>query len=111
MKKALSVIAVLSFIGLCQTALSQTVEMAAKCDNLEKQLADLVKKPEGVDVQKIKEALGIDVLNSCATAEGKVICYQCLDKENRLRALQLLQKSEGGKFGVLGFGCKCNDSK
>jgi hypothetical protein len=111
MRKAILVVAILSFIGLTKAAVGQTLEMAAKCETLEKQLAELVKKPEGADAQKIKEALGLDILNSCATTEGNIICYQCVDKENNLRTLQLLRKADTKRFELLGFGCKCNDSK
>lgn len=98
-------------LGFSTTSFGQTLEFAAKCDVAQKQLAELVKKPDSTDAQKIKEALGIDVLISCATTEGKIICFECIDKDENLRTLQLLQKTEKDRFELLGFGCPCKDKK
>ena len=91
------------------SAPAQVVEIAAKCDQLRKDLAELIKRPDTTDAKKIKEALGLDILNSCDKGEGQIICYQCLDKDRNLRTLQLLQERNTKKFTLLGFGCRCKD--
>jgi len=88
---------------------AQVVEMAAKCDQLRKDLAELIKKPDATDAKKIKETLGLDILNSCDREDGQIICYQCLDKDQNLRTVQLLQDRNTKKFRLLGFGCRCAD--
>jgi hypothetical protein len=98
-------------IAFSPTAFGQAVEMAAKCDDARRQLEELVKKPDSTDARKIKEALGLDVLVSCDTTEGQIICYQCVDKDKNLRTLQLLQKSDTKRFEMLGFGCRCRENK
>jgi hypothetical protein len=75
------------------------------------QLEELIKKPDTTHVDKIKEALGLDVLNSCDSENGRIICYQCVDKDENLRTLQLLQERQTKKFVLLGFGCRCGDEK
>jgi hypothetical protein len=92
-------------------AFGQALEMAAKCDELHKQLAELVKKPGSADAEKIKQAIGVDILDSCPTSEGQIVCFQCLDKDQTLRTLQLLQKKGAQQMELLGFGCKCRDNK
>ncbi len=111
MRKALLAVTAMSLVTLTSPAPAQTLEMAAKCEVAEKQLAELVKKPDTTDARKIKEALGLDILNSCTTAEGNIICYQCIDKDERLRTLQLLQKLDTKRFELLGFGCQCDKAK
>lgn len=93
------------------TAFGQTIEMAAQCEEAQKQLAELIKNPDTTHAQKIKDALGLDVLNSCPAAEGQIVCYQCIDKDRSLRTLQLLQKKDTKRFELLGFGCNCRDEK
>ncbi len=103
-------VALLTFIMICSTsARAQVVEMAAKCDKVQKDLAEVIKRPDTTDAKKIKEALGLDILNSCDKGEGQIICYQCLDKDQNLRTLQLLQDRNTKKFSLLGFGCRCKD--
>ena len=98
-------------LGISGIAMAQTVEMAAQCDKAEKQLAEFIKKPDSTDARKIKEALGLDILDSCSTPAGDVICYQCVDKDQKLRTLQLLQKRDTKRFELLGFGCRCRNEK
>lgn len=111
MRLAVLVSLILLWMSQGNAALAQAVEMAAKCDDAQKRLEELVKRPDVSHVQKIKDALGLDVLNSCSTAEGHIICYQCVDKDLNLRMLQLLQKKDTKRFEMLGFGCKCGDEK
>ena len=111
MRTATLILACIILVSLSQTAPTQTVEVAGKCDGMQKQLAELIKKPDATDVQKIKDALGVDILDSCAAPEGQIVCYQCVDKDGTLRSLQLLQKSDTKRFELLGFGCKCARQK
>lgn len=89
----------------------QAIEMAASCDKARKQLEELIAKPDAMDAQKIRQDLGLDVLDSCDTKEGRVVCFQCLDDNQTLRALQVLQKPGTKQFELLGFGCRCRDCK
>ncbi|MBI5572697.1 MAG: hypothetical protein HY914_22325 [Desulfomonile tiedjei] len=111
MRIAIIVAVFLVSAGLSGLAVAQTVEMAAQCDKAEKQLAELIKKPDSTDARKIKEALGLDILDSCSSPKGDIICYQCVDKDQKLRTLQLLQNRETKRFELLGFGCRCRDEK
>jgi hypothetical protein len=111
MRTAILAIVCMVSISFAGTAQAQTIEMAGKCDELQKKLAELIKKPDSTDAQKIKEALGVDILDSCAATEGQITCYQCVDKDGSLRALQLLQKRDTKRFELLGFGCKCTEKK
>lgn len=90
---------------------AQTVEMAGRCDQIRDQLEELIKKPEIADADAIKQALGLDILISCDAEKGRIICYQCVDKDQNLRALQILQDTQTKKFTFLGFGCRCSDKK
>jgi hypothetical protein len=111
MRSTLLITALMFCIGSSTASFGQALEFAAKCDEAQKQLAELVKKPDSTDAQRIKEALGIDILISCGTTEGKIICFECIDKDQNLRTLQLLQKGDRGRFKLLGFGCRCKDNK
>jgi hypothetical protein len=111
MRSALLVTALMICTGFSTTSLGQALEFAAKCDVAQKQLAEWVKKPDSIDAQKIKENLGIDILISCGTTEEKIICFECIDKDQNFRTLQLLQKGDKQSFELLGFGCRCKDNK
>ena len=107
--KILFTMALLTLIMISTSAPAQVLEMAAKCDKVQKDLAEVIKRPDTTDAKKIKEALGLDILNSCDKGEGQIICYQCLDKDQNLRTVQLLQDRNTKKFSLLGFGCRCKD--
>ncbi len=109
MKNLVTVTLLALMIAFSTSVPAQVVEMAAKCDQLGKDLAEVIKRPDSTDAKKIKEALGIDILNSCDREEGQIVCYQCLDKDQNLRTLQLLQDRNTKKFSLLGFGCRCRD--
>lgn len=111
MRKGLPAVVFLMVVGVSGTVFGQAIEMAARCDEAQKQLAELIKKPGSTDAQKIKETLGLDILDSCPTTEGQIICYQCVDKDEKLRTLQLLQRRDTKRFELLGFGCRCRDNK
>ncbi len=107
---SLTIVAALIF-GTVGLANGQTVEMAAKCDAVYKTLSELVKRPDFNDVQQVKQSLGIDVLDTCDGPKGQITCFQCLDKGNVLRTLQLSKDKATGKFELLGYGCRCRDGK
>jgi hypothetical protein len=111
MKIALLLTVLMLFIGVSTTSVAQVLEFAAKCDEAQKQLAEWVKKPDSTDARKIKEALGLDILISCATTAGQIICFECIDKDQNFRTLQLLQSRDTKRLELLGFGCRCRDEK
>jgi hypothetical protein len=111
MKVALLLTVLMLFIGVSTTSVAQVLEFAAKCDEAQKQLAEWVKKPDSTDAQRIKEAIGLDILISCATTTGQIICFECIDKDQNFRTLQLLQKRDTKQLELLGFGCRCKDQK
>ena len=109
MKISVTVALLTLMIAFSTSAPAQVIEVAAKCDKLLKDLAEVINKPDTTDAKKIKEAIGLDILNSCDKEDGQIICYQCLDKDQNLRAVQLLQDRNTKKFSFLGFGCRCKD--
>ena len=111
MRALLFLTVLMSCVGVAETSLAQVLEFAAKCDEAKKQLAELVKKPDSTDAQKIKEALGLDALISCSTDQGQIICFECVDKDQNFRTLQLLQNRDTRHYELLGFGCRCKDKK
>lgn len=111
MRVAPLLIVLMLCIAVSETTVAQVLEFAAKCDEAQKQLAEFVKKPDATNSQKIKEDLGLDILISCATSAGQIICFECLDKDQNFRTLQLLQNRDTKRFELLGFGCRCKDDK
>lgn len=111
MRTGLIALGLLIWFAAPAQVFGQTVEMAAKCDVLQQKLSELVKKPGSTDADKIKEAIGVDILDSCPTKQGQVICFQCLDKDQSLRTLQLLKRKDTQKLELVGFGCQCRDKK
>ena len=111
MRVALLLTVLMLFTGVSTTSVAQVLEFAAKCDEAQKQLAEWVKKPDSTDAQRIKEALGLDILISCATTAGQIICFECIDKDQNFRTLQLLQNRDTKQLELLGFGCRCRDEK
>lgn len=111
MKVALVLTVLMLFIGVSTTSFAQVLEFAAKCDEAQKQLAEWVKKPDSTNAQRIKEALGLDILISCATTAGQITCFECIDKDQNFRNLQLLQSRDTKQLKLLGFGCRCRDEK
>lgn len=104
--------AVLFFaVGCSLTASAAMLEAAKSCDDAKKALAELVKNPDTKEAALIADALGVDILASCDFPEGKIICFQCLDRSGELRSVQLLQKQATRKFELLGFGCRCREKQ
>lgn len=85
------------------------LEAAKNCDDARARLIELTKNPDNREVSQVMDALGVDVLNSCIVAKGKIVCFQCLDTDGGLRSLQLLHNSDTKKFEFLGFGCRCKE--
>jgi hypothetical protein len=97
--------------GVVSLSWGQALQMAAQCDKAQKQLKELIAKPDATEAEKIRQDLGLDILGSCDTKEGRVVCFQCLDDKQTLRALQVVQKRDTKRFELLGFGCRCRDTK
>jgi hypothetical protein len=111
MNKLVFMVALVLVVGCWSVSQAQVVEMSMKCDQLQSRLLEVIKKPEAREAQKIKEALGIDILITCGRPEGTIVCFQCLDKDNALRTLQVMKKQNAEQFEFLGFGCPCGEKK
>lgn len=90
---------------------AQVVQMAANCDKARTQLLELIAKPDAVDARKIRQDLGVDIFVTCDSDRGTVVCFQCLDDNQKLRTLQIIQKPDTKRFEFLGFGCRCEQKK
>lgn len=111
MRLLLCAIALTLNVGLVGDAFCQTVEVALRCEDARKKMEALIVKTDKKDLASITAALKTAVLTSCTVPEGKVVCYQCIDKTQRLRALELLHDTKNKKFKILGFGCRCRSLK
>jgi hypothetical protein len=111
MKRVLSVMAIFLFLGTCLSSHGALLEFAESCEDARVKLDDLVKNPENDEIEKIMEALGVDMLASCDISKGTVTCFQCLDKDKKLRSLQIFQDADSRRFTLKGFGCECTDQK
>jgi hypothetical protein len=85
--------------------------MAVRCEDATNKLAELAKNKDLKEAAKILGALGLAVLDSCDVPQGAVTCFQCLDKDQKLRSVQILRDSATGRFTFNGFGCRCRDEK
>jgi hypothetical protein len=103
-----TVVALTVSSGLVYGAL---LEVAASCEEAQKQLDELVKNPDVKEVDAIMEALGVDTLAACDVPKGHITCFQCLDKDQKLRALQIFQDEQTKRFTLKGYGCECTDVK
>ena len=111
MKRRLSVMAVLLFLGMRLSVNGALLEFADSCEDARAKIEELVKNPEHDEIGKIMEALGVDLLASCDAAKGTVTCFQCLDKDKKLRSIQIFQDTESRRFTFKGYGCECTDQK
>lgn len=107
----LFVLVLLLSSALSPLAFGDTIEMAADCAKARKILTDAAKKSDAQTLAKVKQSLGVDALISCNVPKGRAICFQCLDKNQKLRTLELFQNSATKRFEFRGFGCQCSDSK
>jgi hypothetical protein len=85
------------------------LEAAKNCDEARDRLIALVNNPDNREASQVMDSLGVDVVNSCSVPKGKILCFQCLDKNGELSSLQLFHDSEAKKFEFLGFGCRCKE--
>jgi hypothetical protein len=92
-------------------AFGDSIEMAANCGKARKILAEAAKKSDAQTLAKVKQLLGIDELISCKVPKGRAICFQCLDKNQNLRTLELFENSATKRLEFRGFGCRCSDLK
>jgi hypothetical protein len=88
----------------------QTIEMAGKCVKVRKVLTEAAKKSDAQTLDKVKQTLGVDELISCTVPNGRAFCFQCLDKNDKLRSLELFQDSKTKRYEFRGFGCRCDVS-
>ena len=97
--------------ALSLPAFGGPVEMATECGKARKILTEAGKKSDAQTLEKVKKLLGVDELISCAVPKGRAICFQCLDKNEQLRSLQLFLNSATKRFEFRGFGCPCDSKK
>lgn len=111
MKRRWSLMAVFLFLGMSLSVNGAMLEFADSCEDARAKLEELVKHPENDEIGKIMEALGVDLLASCDTPKGTVTCFECLDKDKKLRSIQIFQDAESRRFTLKGYGCECTDQK
>jgi hypothetical protein len=104
-------LAVLLSITLSLPGFGGPLEMATDCSKARKVLADAAKKSDPQTLAKVKQLLGVDELISCPVPGGRAFCFQCLDKNEKLRSLELFQDFATKRFEFRGFGCRCDDLK
>ncbi|MCX5874492.1 MAG: hypothetical protein NTY51_14845 [Deltaproteobacteria bacterium] len=92
-------------------AKAQLLEMAANCDDASIKIIEIIKHPDAKTAQKIRDMFGVDIFNSCDSPDGKVICFQCLDKNQQLNLIQLHENKATKIFELKGPGCKCNKTE
>ncbi|MBI4962224.1 MAG: hypothetical protein HY913_03015 [Desulfomonile tiedjei] len=111
MKSTLSIMALLWLSVITFPAHGALLEFADSCEDAHMKLEELVKNPEHDEIDKIMEALGVDLLASCDVPKGTMTCFQCLDKTKKLRSIQIFQDADSRKFTLKGYGCECTDQK
>lgn len=111
MKTRVAVAVLLLFLSVSLFAHGALLEFADSCEDAHLKLEELVKNPENDEINKIMEALGVDLLASCDVPKGTVTCFQCLDKDKKLRSIQIFQEAGSQRFTLKGFGCECTDQK
>lgn len=112
--KALSAALILAVsVGLAGPTFAQTLEIALKCDDAEKKLTELAKTPETdvKDISGIAKAVGTAVLISCDVPAGKIVCYQCIGQDGKLRSLEVLHNHKSKSLDIKGYGCRCSGWK
>lgn len=92
-------------------AKAQLLEMAANCDDASKKIIEIIKHPDAKTAEKIRDMFGVNIFNSCDSPDGKVICFQCLDKNQQLKLIQLHENKVKNMFELKGTGCKCNKTE
>jgi len=111
MKMRFILVAIVMLCVAINLVSAQTLQMAASCDKMQKQLLEIIAKPGATEAEKIRQDLGVDIFVTCDSPAGKVTCFQCLDDRQKLRTLQVIQKQDTKRFELLGFGCRCKDEK
>ncbi len=94
-------------------AFGQTLEVALKCEDAKKKLGEIAKTPETdvKDISNISKAVGTAVLISCDVPSGKVVCYQCIGKDQKLKSIEVLHDFRSKKLEIRGYGCQCSKEK
>lgn len=109
MKKALLMI--MTFFILNSWGNAQLLQMAANCDQASTKIAEIIKSSDATTAERIRDLFGVDIFDSCNSAGGKTICFQCIDNNQKLRLIQLREDLKTGKYEFKGFGCLCNEKK
>jgi len=92
-------------------AKAQLLEMAANCDDASTKIIRIIKHPDAKTAEKIRDMFGVNIFNSCDSPDGKVICFQCVDKNQKLQLIQLYENKTKNIFEFKGPGCKCNKTE
>ncbi|MGC8602556.1 MAG: hypothetical protein ACP5VS_02570 [Desulfomonilaceae bacterium] len=90
---------------------AELLEMSASCDQAITKLKEIISYPDSSTAEKIRDAFGVDIFNTCDSADGKIICFQCLDKNLKLNLIQLQENLANKSFELKGLGCKCDKKK
>ena len=106
MKKTLLIFAVLCILNTSVKA--QLLEMATDCDEAATKITEIVKHPDAKTAETIRDSFGVDIFNSCDSPNGKIICFQCIDKDQKLNLIQLQENVVAKKFEFKGLGCLCD---
>ncbi len=109
MKRLLFLTVAIIFINTSVKA--ELLEMATSCDKAVVDLTEILKHPDKSTSEQIRDAFGVDIFNSCDSPDGKTVCFQCLDKNQKLNLIQLQENKAKKIFELKGFGCKCDRQK
>jgi len=111
MQRFIIIVLVTVLMAAAGVAAGALLEVATSCEEAQKQLDELIKNPDTKEVDQIMEALGVDTLASCDIPKGHITCFQCLDKDQKLRSIQIFQDAQTKRFILRGYGCECTDVK
>ncbi len=109
MKRLLFLTVAIFFINTSVNA--ELLEIATSCEKAVADLTEILKHPDKSTAEKIRDAFGVDIFNSCDSPDGKTICFQCLDKKQKLSLIQLQENKAKKIFELKGLGCKCDNKK
>jgi hypothetical protein len=111
MQRLIIVVAAVALTAVSGSVRGALLEVATSCEKAHDQIEELIKNPDTKEVDQIMEALGVDTLASCDVPKGHITCFQCLDKDQKLRAIQIFRNEETKTFTLKGYGCECTDVK
>jgi hypothetical protein len=106
MKNTLLLVTVLFILNTSVNA--QLLEMAANCDEAGTKIIEIIKHPDAKTPEIIRDLFGVDIFNSCDSPDGRIVCFKCIDKNQKLNLIQLQENVTAKKFEFKGFGCLCD---